>query len=79
MALAIKDYAAYVTEMETGNAPDTAAGGTARPRPRIDLEHDCAGFPLIPELPDAGETEGLEYQKRVIRSFLTDHYRECCA
>jgi hypothetical protein len=79
MALAIKDYATYVTEMETGVVPEGAAAGTSRPRPRIDLEHDSARFPIIPEVPEDEETEGLEHQKRVIRSFLTDHYRACRA
>jgi hypothetical protein len=79
MALALKEYAAYVTEMESGEAPEAAAAGPARARPRMTLEHDSAGFPMMPERTDDDDMEGLEYQKRVIRSFLTDHYRACSA
>jgi hypothetical protein len=77
MALAMKDYATYVTEIESGETPEAAASGPSRPRPRIDLEHDAAGFPIIPEQAENDDMEGLEYQKRVIRTFLTDHYRAC--
>ncbi len=43
----------------------------------IELNTDNSGYPILPG-PDSDPTkDGLEYQKRLLRSFLTTHYSKC--
>lgn len=74
MALAMKDYSKYMNDFGTGTDAAEAAAA-ARSHSKIDLEHDDEGFPIIPDITDADVEDNLEHQKRLIRSYLTDHYR----
>ena len=77
MALAMKEYAKYVTELEAGEETGGTGAATVAARQRraqFELEHNPQGFPILPEIEDENEEEELEYQKRLIRTFLTDHY-----
>ena len=80
-ALAMKEYSKYVNEEAAQDGEAAAApSAAARRKPRITLEHSPLGFPIIPH-PQATpeEEDGAEYQKRVLRSFLTEHYSEILA
>ena len=76
-ALAMKEYSSYVCEEATGGEEAAAATAAVRRKPKVSLAHSSLGFPLIPECHATQEDEdGAEYQKRVLRSFLTEHYSE---
>ena len=78
MALAMKEYAKYITEFNTNQT--AAAAAAPRTHPKLSLDHDDDGFPILPDVIQANGEESLEHHKRLIRSYLTDHYRvyACC-
>ena len=76
MALAMKEYSKYVIDLEvedgSGCTPAPMAG--RQKKSAITLEQNPQGFPILPETEDEDTEDDLEYQKRLIRAFLTDHY-----
>ena len=74
MALAMKEYAKYITEYNTNQAA-AAAVAVRRPHEKLALEHDDDGFPILPDVIQGDGEDTLEHHKRLIRSYLTDHYR----
>src|SRR6266700_3611923 len=43
----------------------------------IELNTDNRGYPILPGPNSDPTKDGLEYQKRLLRSFLTNHYSKC--
>ena len=74
MALAMKEYAKYITEYSTNQAA-AAAAAAPRAHAKLALEHDDDGFPILPDVIQVDGEHNLEHSKRLIRSYLTDHYR----
>jgi len=67
------EYMKYCYRIESGEEVDAVAPN--RPaNTLVELDRDVKGYPL---LPPAREGDGLAYMKKLIRSFVTAHYREC--
>ncbi len=66
------EYMKYCYRVEEGEEVDSVAQNRATPV-LMDLDRDVKGFPLVPP---ASSGDGLTYMKRVIRSFVTAHYRK---
>ena len=66
------EYMKYCYRVESGEEVDSVAPNRATTI-LMELDRDLKGFPLVPP---ALEGDSLAYMKRVIRSFVTVHYRE---
>jgi hypothetical protein len=62
----------YCNRVESGEEVDSVAQSRATTI-LIQLDQDVKGFPLVPP-PQDGDT--LIHMKRIIRSFITTHYRK---
>jgi hypothetical protein len=64
------EYMKYCYQVETGEDVESVAEN--RPtNSLIDLDRDPKGYPLLPE-----EEGNLINMKRIVRSFITTHYRK---
>ena len=78
MALAMKEYAKYMVDLEEENeenGPAAAAPTIVRQTVMLELEKTSDGFPIIPEMGDTECDEDSRYLMKLVRSFLTVHYR----
>ena len=69
---AFVQYMKYVGEVQAGNVTEEA-----RHRPvksLLELRTDDQGFPLLPPAASDPTKDTLDYQKHLMRSFLTAHY-----
>ena len=67
------EYMKYCYRVESGEEVDMVAQN--RPTHTLwELDRDVKGYPM---LPPAREGDALAYMKKLIRSFITAHYREC--
>jgi hypothetical protein len=62
----------YCYRVESGEEVDMVAQNRVI-HALLDLDRDVKGYPL---LPPAEEGEGLQHMKKLVRSFVTAHYRE---
>jgi len=67
-------YMRYVEELESGTIVEEPKRQSAKTL--MELETDDTGYPLLPSAVSDPTKDRLEYQKRLIRSFLTNHYRK---
>jgi len=66
------EYMKYCYRVEEGEEVESIAQN--RPTAALmDLDRDVKGFPLVPP---ASEGDSLTYMKKVVRSFMTAHYRK---
>ena len=66
------EYMKYCYQMESGDLVESV-GENRQIKTLITLDRDAKGYPLVP-LPKEDDT--LAHMKRVIRSFITAHYRK---
>lgn len=66
------EYMKYCYRVESGEEVDLVTQNRAT-TVLMELDRDVKGFPLVPP---AREGDTLAHMKRVIRSFVTAHYRE---
>ena len=72
--MAFIKYMHYVEELQNGTIVEEPKRQSAKIL--IELEMDDAGYPVLPAAGSDPTKDRLEYQKRLIRSFLTHHYRK---
>jgi len=72
--MAFIKYMRYVEELQNGTIVEEPKRQSAKTL--IELEMDGAGYPVLPAAGSDPTKDRLEYQKRLIRSFLTHHYRK---
>ena len=68
------EYMRYVDELDNGTIVEEPKRQSAKTL--IELEMDGAGYPVLPAAGSDPTKDKLEYQKQLIRSFLTHHYRK---
>jgi len=68
----LMDYMRYTYRVEEGAEIDTVAQNRIS-HTLLELDRDVKGYPLLPV---AQQGDGLHHLKRLIRSFVTAHYRE---
>lgn len=71
-------YIKHIGELEKGKSESGSEVRKNRnAQPAIELLRDTNGFPLIPaQKVGDGVTEGLVYQKQLVRTFVKMHYRK---
>lgn len=70
------EYIKHIGELEKGSSGVEVRKNQSA-KPAIELLRDANGFPLIPAR-NVGDavTEGLVYQKQLVRTFVKMHYRK---
>ena len=72
--MAFIKYMHYVDELANGTIVEEPKRQSAKTL--IELETDGAGYPVLPAAGSDPTKDKLEYQKRLMQSFLTHHYRK---
>jgi len=65
------EYMKYCYRVESG--AEAPAAQNRSTYSLMELDRDVKGFPILPPVE---EKESLPYMKRMVRSFVTAHYRE---